>query len=150
MDPTDEQIEAALRAAPDEAWRELAAALRDVEAEDRHATWSGGERVMTTVDGVERASTQLPYATYTEAVERFRRALAGAGAFVAFGWMQWDGRERYRDAEALSAASVADAVRLVSAILRSERFVEGAIEAALDDGLLTGAARRLLAWYDAG
>ena len=148
-DPADEQVEAPLRAAPEEAWRELARALAAVEAEPRHATWHGGEQVVAVVDGVERAATQLPYPVYTEAVERFRRALTGVGAFVVFGWMQWDGLDRYRRADDLAGAPAADAVRLVTAILRSERFGDGSIEAALDSGLLTAAARRLLAWHDA-
>ena len=148
-EPTDDEVEAALRAAPGEAWRELASALAAVEGEARHATWHGGEQVVAIVDGVERAATQLPYPAYTEAVERFRRALTGVRAFVVFDWMHWDGLDRYRRAADLDGAPAADAVRLVTAVVRSERFGDGSIEAALDSGLLTAAARRLLAWHDA-
>ena len=147
--PTDEQVEAVLRAAPGEAWDELANALRAVEEQASHATWHGGEQVVTVADGVERVATQVPYPVYSDAVERFRRALTGVGALVVFGWMRWDGLERYRRAADVAAAPVADAARLVTAILRSERFGDGSIEAALDSGLLTAAARRLLAWHDA-
>ena len=148
-DPGDADIEAVLAAAPGEAWDELAGALRAVEGESRHATWHGGEQVVTVVDGVERVATQAPYPVYTDAVERFRAALMGVGAFVAFRWMHWDGRERYRHAADVATAPPADVVRLVSAIVRSERFGDGSIAAAMDSGLLTAAARRLLACHDA-
>jgi hypothetical protein len=144
-DPTDEQVEAARRRAPDAAWRELAEAVSAVEAETVHATWHGGERV-TTATGT---ATQLPYPVYGAAVERLRGALGGVGAIVVFDWMGWDGRRRYRDAADVAGGPAADAVRLVTAILRSERFVDGAIEDAVGAGLLQGAARRLLAWYEA-
>ena len=139
-DPADETIEDALRAAPDDAWRELADALDAVEGETVHATWRGGEPV----DGGPR---QVPYPEYTEAVERFRRALTGVRAFVVFPWTDWAGLSRYRGADDVAAGTAADAVRLVTAIVRSERFGDGSIEAALRSGLLPAAARRLLRWH---
>jgi hypothetical protein len=138
VDPTDADVEAVLRAAPAERWDSLAAAVAAVEAAPPggHVTWAGGERL---ADG----STSMPYPVYGEEVERLRGALGGVGAVVVFAWPEWL-RGREWDAESVATAPVADAARLVTALLRAERFGEGTIAANLD--LLLGAARRLLAW----
>lgn len=140
MDPSDAEVEAVLRAAPPERWHALAEAVAAVEAEDVHATWAGGE----TVDG----ATQMPYPVYSQAVERLLSALGGVGAVVVFAWPRWDGLDRYADAAALRDAPAADAARLVTAIVRGERFGDGTIANAVDNGRLTAAARRLLEWYE--
>ncbi len=130
-----------LRAAPPERWRDLAEAVAAVETEDVHATWAGGE----TAGGV----TQVPYPVYSPAVEHLRAALGGVGAVVVFAWPHWGGLDRYRDAAALRHAPPADAARFVTAILRGERFGDGTIANAVDDGRLPAAARRLVEWYQA-
>ena len=48
----------------------------------------------------------------------------------------------------MAAAPVADAARMVTAVIRGERFGDGTIAAALDDGTLLAAAARLLHWYE--
>lgn len=129
-----------LRAAPPDRWRDLADAVTAVEAEDVHATWAGGETVGD--------ATQMPYPVYSAAVERLIAALGRAGAIVVFAWPRWDGLGRYDDPAALRHAPAADAARLVTAILRGERFGEGTIANAVDDGRLPAAARRLIEWYE--
>ena len=149
--PTDADIESILRAATADAWSELGAAAAELEAEDEgeHMTWDGGQQTATTVvDGVERPVIQMPYAVYSPAVDRTLRALAGLGAIVPFRWPEWSGVQDYRGPDALDAAPVADAVRMVTAIVRAERFSDGSIAATLDDGTLLAAIRRLRRWHD--
>lgn len=149
-EPTDAEIEAVLRAAPRERWADLAAAVRAVEAEpaERHVRWAGGEQVGTTmVDGVDRPVVQLPYPVYSDAAERLRAALGGVGAIVVFAWPGWDGAERYKTAADVATAPAADVARLVTSLVRGERFAEGTLADALSDGRLLAAARRLLAWH---
>ncbi|HVF20943.1 MAG TPA: DUF6508 domain-containing protein [Mycobacteriales bacterium] len=140
MNPTDAEVEAALRAAPPDRWRDLAAAVAAVEAADGHATWAGG----ATVDG----ATQAPYPVYSAAVERLLAAVGRVGAIVVFAWPGWDGLDRYDDPTRLRHAPAADAARLVTAIVRGERFGDGTIANAVDDGRLPAAVRRLLDWYE--
>lgn len=112
-------------------------------------TWGGGDQVDTTViDGVERPVIQMPYAIYSEPVERLLAALRGLGAVVPFNWSAWDGITRYRGATALDAAPVADAVRMTTAIVRAERFSDGGIGETLVDGTLFAVVRRLRRWHD--
>jgi hypothetical protein len=81
-------------------------------------------------------------------VNRLSGALADAGLVVPFDWMAWDGLLRYEGGHGLSTAPVADAVRVVTATIRGERFCDGNIEAALRDGLLPAALDRLRRWCD--
>jgi Family of unknown function (DUF6508) len=148
-DPTDVDIEAILRAAQVERWRDLWAAVEDLETESQHVHWGGGQQVDTTfVDGVERPVFQMPYAVYSDQVNRAIQALYDLGAIVPFNWPDWDGIERYRTGRGLDTAPVADAIRLATAIVRADRFAEGTIASTLDDGSFIAALRRLRQWYE--
>lgn len=147
-EPTDASIEALLASVPSEHWDEIAAAFDALQADAGEALhWEGGQQVgVRVVDGEERPVVQMPYAVYSPAVERLRSAL---GALVVpFAWPQWEGVQRYRRGRGMAQAPVADAVRMITAVLRSERFTDGSIAGALDDGTLPAAVRRVCAWYD--
>ena len=147
-DPTDAEIEAILLAADAERWRELLAALADLEAESERADWDGGQEIRTTVvDASGRETLSLPYTEDSDAVRRTTKALYDLGAIVPFDWPHWEGRRRYRGSEGLESAPVADAVRVATAIIRQERFVTGATRNALKDGILFAALRRLRQWH---
>lgn len=146
--PSDEAIEARLAAATAEQWEALEAVVKAVTAEASLATWSGMEPAgTTTIEGAERPVYRMPSVDYAPVVDRLLGCLAAVGASVVFDWMSWDGIDRLRSPGALAAAPVADAVRMVTAIRRAERFAEGSIAATLEDGILLAAARRLLSWH---
>lgn len=134
-EPSDEDIEASLRAVPDERWVELWAAWDALEREDVHTTW-------------DTSPGHLPYASYSEAVERALAALAGVGGVVPFDWMNWDGGQRYPAGQGLDEAPVTDALRLTTAVIRGERFFEGTIATALEDGALAAIVQRLRRWVE--
>ena len=146
---TDEEaaMQAALESVPNDRWAEIAVALAEVLAEPEHLRWDGGYQVgVRVVDGVEKPVTQMPYAVYTPAAERLRSAL---GWFVVpYAWPDWDGTQRYRRGTGMAAAPATHAVRMITAVLRSERFGEGSIGGAISDGTLPAAVRRVLAWHD--
>jgi hypothetical protein len=145
----EEAIADALARVTVEQWASVWAAVESVSAESEHATWRGGETAGTAlVDGDERPVMQMPYPVYSDAVDRLRRALSEAGLVVPFDWMAWDGLQRYEAGRGLSTAPVADAVRVVTATMRGERFCDGAIEGALRDGLLPAALDRLRRWFN--
>lgn len=147
---TDAEIEDRLRRAPIDRWPALSATVDEVEHEDEHVTWGGGQQVGTTiVDGVERPVTEMPYAIYSDATRRMLHALYDLDILVPFRWPGWEGIETYRGGRGLGTAPVADAVRLASAIVQADRFSEGTIGATLDDGTLLAALHRLRQWqYD--
>jgi hypothetical protein len=113
-DPTDAAIEETLRAAPADRWQGLWEAVDALLAEDERAVWAGGELVETTVvGGVERPVFQMPYVTYSDAVNRVVQSLYDLDAVVPLNWPEWDGVDRYRGHRALEHASVANAVRMI-------------------------------------
>jgi hypothetical protein len=63
-----------------------------------------------------------------------------------FEWMQWlatpEGRDLAARPEAVATASADDLGKLLTAIIRSERFGDGQIEGAFESGLLLAIARR--------
>ena len=146
-EPTDAEIEARLAAAPAAAFDELWAAAEELAGEDRHGTWAGGDVVDTIViDGVEREVRQMPYVERSRALDRVHAALGGVGAIVLFDWPDWGGLVRYASAGAVAEASVADAVRLVTSLVRGDRFSEGLLAAAADDGRLSAAIDVIYRW----
>ncbi|WP_328411010.1 DUF6508 domain-containing protein [Nocardia sp. NBC_00403] len=90
----------------------------------------------------------MPYAVYSAAVGHVQHALYEADAIVRFDWTNWDGIRRYRGGQGLADASVADTCRMLTAITRAERFSDGTIGHALDDGTFQAALLRLRRWYD--
>jgi hypothetical protein len=146
--PRDADLVAHLKSVAPEHWDEIWQALADVLAEDVHLDWEGGGQVdVRVIDGEERPVFQMPYPVYSPAVDRLRTALGVL--VVPFAWPQWDGVQRYRAGRGMADAPVADAVRMITAVLRSERFTDGSIAGAIDDDTLPAAVRRLRSWYDA-
>ena len=56
--------------------------------------------------------------------------------------METEGRTLRDDPDSLEAASPMQLAQLITAIVRSDRFVEGSIEGAFESGLLARIARR--------
>jgi hypothetical protein len=131
---SDAEIERRLRAAPDDRWDELEAAAAAVAAEDEHGRWDG-------------PPGHMPYVVYNDTVARFVAAVYGLGASEPFDWMAWGGLDRYWGGEGLAGAPVAEAVRLVMAVSRADRFGEGTLLAAFDGGTMAAVADRLRRWH---
>jgi hypothetical protein len=112
-----------------------------LDAEAEHGRWAGGDRV----EGGD--AVQMPYVVYGEAVHRTIAAVYALGASRPFDWRSWDGLNRYPQGRGLDSAPVAESVRMVTAIVRADRFFEGTILATLDDGTLRAAIGRVLAWH---
>src|SRR5688500_14981222 len=106
---------AGVAAAPGAVWQELWAAVDVLLAEDSWVEW---ERSTTGADGVIR----LGYPVYSDAVTRVHRLLGQVGAIVPFDWPTWSGWDRYPDGVGLDDAPAADAVRMLTSVIRAERF----------------------------
>lgn len=147
---TDAKIHAALAQARDEEWKALWNAVDALAEETTFATWRGGDVIETSPIGDDgQAVWQMPYPVYSRSVEELRACIGRLGLVVPFDWMNWEGLRRYtEDSAALLSAPVADAVRMLTSILRSERFSDGSIEGALESGLLQTAVARLRRWYE--
>ena len=132
---------------PAAAWERLDAALAALEGDPAPMTWDGGDERATIVNGEQRVVTAMPYAVYSDAAEEMRRALGGVGAIFVYDWMSWPRLRAFPGGTGLDDAPVTDAVRLATAVLRSDRFTEGSYGGAIADGMVAAIVRRLLAWH---
>lgn len=89
----------------------------------------------------------LGYYVFGPVGEAFLAAVRGGGwVIIGFAWPAWletdEGRELRDRPDAVAAAGPEDLARLLTAIVRSDRFVEGSIAGAFQSGLLARIARR--------
>jgi hypothetical protein len=97
------------------------------------------------VDGVHH----LPYFVFGPAAEAWRAGVGRGGWVIAgFDWRSWMETEggAFRDQpEAVGSATSEQLAKLLTAIVRSDRFVEGSIAGAFESGLLARISRRAAA-----
>jgi hypothetical protein len=89
----------------------------------------------------------MPYYTFGATADAFRAAVGRGGwMIVGFDWRTWletDEGRAFRDRhDALASANPDQLAWLLTAIIRSDRFVEGSIAGAFESGLLARIARR--------
>jgi hypothetical protein len=89
---------------------------------------------------------QLGWYDLSEAGQRFVSEMYELGWVYSFDWMQWlgspEGRLLSSGPEPVASASADDLARLLTAILRGERFADGNVEGAFESGILLAIARR--------
>jgi hypothetical protein len=95
------------------------------------------------VDGVHR----MPNFAFGPTEEAFRSAVGRGGWIImGFDWMTWlrteDGEALRDRPEAVAGTSADELAKLLTAIIRSDRFVEGSLVGAFESGLLARIARR--------
>ena len=99
-----------------------------------------------TVAGTEH----LPWFVFGPTADAFRAAVGrGVWMIVGFDWMRWletgEGQALRDDPAAVATASADQLAMLLTAIIRSDRFVEGSMAGAFESGLLSRIARRAAA-----
>lgn len=133
-DPDDAALLAALKSEPAAAWRELA----ELDEDFRARPHADDDCVWTAPDG-----QQLPYPVYGVRVQAVCQLLYDLGAVTPT--YHWN-RQRPPALGDDGTVSAADAVRLATTIVRSERFGDGQIGAAVNQGALQAVVAALAAW----
>jgi hypothetical protein len=132
--PDDATLVMALDPGQTDAWRALVELDEDFRARphaDDDCAWP------------ERPG-QVPYPDYGSRVQAAWKLLEEVGAVTPlYPWML----QRPPALDAEGKVSTADAVRLATTIIRSERFGDGNIGAAVDAGVLQAVIAALTAWY---
>lgn len=99
---------------------------RDFEAGE----WRGGE---TDENGV----IQMPWVEYDPQVLEFLTALSTHGWVVPFDWPSWlPETKRLAEPDGVEAADLESLQRLLTTIVRQDRFVEGNLASAFESGLV--------------
>ncbi len=120
----------------------LASLLPAFEAPDAEfGTWKGGGET-------EPGTFTMPWFSDSELTSRFVEVAYRDGWVRSdFDWGEWaqtpEARRLWDDRGAIEQATALDLVRLLTVVIRSERFVEGAVADAIESGLVTAVLRRI-------
>jgi hypothetical protein len=142
--PSDVEIEAKLKAAPDDLWLKLWTVAEELAVNEAPATWAGGKPR----ESAGRTTFEMPYVIYAVPVIQLIELLYKLGVVVPFDWGKWYERDRYPGGAGLAEAPVAEAVRLATSYVRGDRFSEGALASAIEDGTMAAILTRLRTWWD--
>jgi hypothetical protein len=135
----DDTVVAGLRQAPRSAWVRLLDAVDVLGLVSHYGVWRGG-RTIEGDDGV----LEMPWVDYVDEVDRLVQALYEVNAVVEFDWIEVDIARQMMTSD---PANVTDVVRMITTIVRVDRFSEGHLLRALEDGTLLVLVRRLATWY---
>ncbi len=122
----------------------LAAFLPQFEVPDfTFGEWGGGQEI-------EPNCFQMPYFAYSGVAKNFIQATYDLkwlhGNFDWGAWMQTEEATSLRDnPEAMTAATPEQLSKLLTVLVRQDRFCEGALEGAFKAGLITAICRRAVA-----
>lgn len=88
----------------------------------------------------------MPWFQPSERADAFIRTASDNGWVQPFDWMAWvetaEAKALRDDRQALATATSDDLQRLLTAIIRAERFSDGSLEWAFQSGLMAAIARR--------
>lgn len=135
----DDTVVAGLLGAPRSAWVRLLDAIDIVGLVDEFGTWRGG----TTIEG-DDGVLEMPWVDYADEVDRLVKALYDVNAVVESDGIEVDVARQMVTSD---PNNVIDTVRMITIVLRVERFSEGQLLRSLDEGTLQVLVRRLASWY---
>lgn len=102
-------------------------------------TWAGSEQL-------DDGSIQMPWFAFSDEALALVKNLYDAEWVQAFDWVAWlstpEGRRLISDRSAVTDASTGQLSRLVTTLVRQDRFAEGALATAYESGMLAAIARR--------
>ena len=137
----DEAVRRALADVPEAKWRALERLVEELSTADLSTEWVRPEPRIVVRDGVEQKIHHFPYPQYAPAVIAAEAALYDMGLIMGFDWPSWSESQRYFDGEPVEDRVVA--AKLLTAVVRAERFSEGSLAATVESGVFAGALRVL-------
>jgi hypothetical protein len=145
---SDDVIESGLRVGEIGAWARIVdcRGLLDARALSLDAGASSTEVAVTNEFGGRDYSVTGP--SYDPRLVQLCDDLVAVGAVrYDFDYAVWSGHLLYPGGEGLESAPVAEAVRVATWVVCSEKFVDGSIGEAAANGILGAVVRRLCSWY---
>ncbi len=112
-------------------WQPLFAVIPKIEGTSIFGEWAGGEKDK---DGV----IQLPYCVSAPVVSQFSEIVYAIPIIISFDWGSWDeGRKIASDEDFdFDTIDLVTKCKLITAIVRNDRFCEGALVSAFESGLI--------------
>jgi len=124
---------------------QLLAYLPYFEGEGPFGIWEGQKKTHPHTIGIP------PHVNYDEKVRAFLLLLRQTGFQIVYDWAEWDeGREILSDPEKIAKSDLLTLRKLMTALVRSDHFVEGVFLGAISDGKISLLLRRLKTLKDEG
>lgn len=136
--PDDIQLINQLDRTQTDAWEQLRSVAEEMETEDHDVKWIRAK-------SLSEQTYSLSYPAYSELVEKAISLLSTVGAVTPLYIWKEHGLPNYLPNNKLSTA---DAIRAATFVVRSERFSDGTIAKAYENGLLEAILNALVIWYD--
>ena len=110
-------------------WQPLLALIPKIQRASYFGTWSGAHSA---------GGGQFPYCVPAPVVSQFIQIVYAIPIIIVFDWGAWDeGRKILRDDTFdFDSIDLLTKCKLITAIVRNDRFCEGALEAAFASGLI--------------
>ncbi|MBI4934326.1 MAG: hypothetical protein HY828_10635 [Actinobacteria bacterium] len=137
----EDPVVVGLHCAPRSAWVRLLDAIDVLGLVDHYGVWRGG----MTIEG-DDGVVDMPWVDYVDEVDRLVQALHEVNAIVDVDSIEMD---TARQMVTSDPSNVTETVRMISTIVRVDRFSEGQLLRALNEGTLQVLVRRLATWYRA-
>ncbi len=112
-------------------WKPLLALIPEIENTSKFGEWSG-----ETAD--EEGVLQFPYCAPATVVSRFLEVVYAIPIIISFDWGSWDeGRKMASDKTIdFDSTDLVAKCKLITAIVRNDRYCEGALVSAFESGLI--------------
>lgn len=112
-------------------WQPLLALIPKIENTSNFGEWSGGNKG-------EEGVIQVPYCVPAPIVSQFLEIVYAIPIIISFDWGAWDeGRTIASDENFdFDATDLLTKCKLITAIVRNDRFCEGALVSAFESGLM--------------
>lgn len=121
-----------------EDWKPLLELIPEIEASLQFGEWKGGEEIE---DGVHTVGWCDPQPVVT----RFRDAVYEIPVMIAFNWSRWNEGRVIANTEGFDfdTVDIVTKCKLITAIVRNDRFCEGALVSAFESGLVLSILRSI-------
>ncbi len=112
-------------------WQPLIELIPEIESTSKFGEWAGGEKD-------EKEIIQFPYCIEAPIVSQFLEIVYGLPIIISFGWSAWEeGRKMASDGNFdFDTLDLPTKCKLITAIVRNDRFCEGALVSAFESGLI--------------
>lgn len=130
-----------------EDWQQLIDLHKRIQShEGPWGSWGGGEEMKPGV-------VQMPYAIPDELITEFVKFLYEHELVINFDWSSWqEGRDWYADKDETKydTLDATTALKLLTAVIRNDRFNEGALMSAFESGDFPRIIKRLIEIHSQG
>lgn len=120
-----------INAIPREDWQPLFELIPEIERSEEFGEMLGG-------NDNEKGEMMWPFWVEEEVITRFREIIYNLPVTVAFNYMEWDeGREMASEQDFdFDTIDVPTKCKIITAIMRNDRFCDGALISAFESGLM--------------